>query len=202
MGDHHSRGENVTSVITSRLDGFLPEREDGEVERNAKRIFDVASIGDASLQLLRYAVFLSSNNLLFDAQMDNLLKWMIKTDQSFLIERLIKIKMPTVEIFLSHLLVSATRLQEVEYGAYHSRSWSRCQYTSRLTGPKLLRCIMQQSERDLYLVQNFAKRWGKSKCKLCVWPDEVSPLQAAVQSLCGWGEEQSPIGSNVTRCRW
>jgi len=39
---------------------------------------------------------------------------MIKTDQSFLIERLIKIKTPTVEIFLSHLLLSATRLQEID----------------------------------------------------------------------------------------
>jgi hypothetical protein len=69
---------------------------------------------DASLQLLRYAVFLSSNNLLDNSKMDKLLKWMIKTRQSFLIERLIRIRTPTVEIFLSHLLLSATRLQEVD----------------------------------------------------------------------------------------
>jgi len=109
-----SQNEDVTTAITSRLDGFLPERQDGELVRNVKKIFDLSSMVDASLQLLRYAVFLSSNNLLRNSQIDKLLQWMIKTDQSFLIERLIKIKTPTVEIFLSHLLLSATRLKEID----------------------------------------------------------------------------------------
>jgi hypothetical protein len=74
MGNGYCRGEDVTSVITSRLDEFLLEGEDGELERNAKRIFEVASIGDASLQLLRYAVLLSSNNLLLGEQLENLVK--------------------------------------------------------------------------------------------------------------------------------
>jgi ankyrin repeat protein len=114
IGDPYlSRAEDVTLAITSQLDGFIPERKDGELVRNVEKMFDLSSMVDASLQLLRYAVFLSSNNLLFDSQIDKLLKWMINTDQSFLIERLIKIKTPTVEI-LSHLLISATRLQEID----------------------------------------------------------------------------------------
>lgn len=109
-----SRGEDVTSAITSRLNGFLPEREDGELVRNVKKMFDLSSLVDASLQLLRYSVFLSSNNLLRNWQIDKLLKWLIKTDQSLLVERLIRTKTPTMEIFLSHLLLSATRLKEID----------------------------------------------------------------------------------------
>jgi ankyrin repeat protein len=115
IGDPYtSHDGDVTSTITSRLDGFLPERQDGELARNVKKLVDLSSMVDASLQLLRYAVLLSSNNLLHDSQIDKLLKWMIKTDQSFLVERLIKIKTPTVEIFMLHLLLSATRLQDID----------------------------------------------------------------------------------------
>lgn len=99
--------------IVSRLDGLLPERQDGEIIQNVKKLSDLSSMADASLKLLHYAVFLSSNNLLDNSQMDSLLKWIIKTDQSFLIERLIKIKTPTVEIFLSHLLLGATGLSNI-----------------------------------------------------------------------------------------
>jgi len=51
-----SCAEDVESAIASRLGGFLPERQDGELVRNVKKIFDLSSIVDASLQLLRYAV--------------------------------------------------------------------------------------------------------------------------------------------------
>ncbi|TVY25720.1 Ankyrin-1 [Lachnellula hyalina] len=115
LGDPYtSLDENNTLGITSRLDGILPERQYGEVVHNVKKIFDLSSMVDASLQLLPYAIFLSSNNLLRCSQIDKLLRWMIETDQSFLIERLIRIKSPTVEIFLSHLLLSATRLQNID----------------------------------------------------------------------------------------
>ncbi|CZR63647.1 uncharacterized protein PAC_13544 [Phialocephala subalpina] len=181
IGDPYlSNDEDATYAVTSRLDGFLPERQDGELVRNVKKIFDLSSMVDASLQLLRYTVFLSSNDLLFSSQIDKLLKWMIKTDQSFLIERLIKIKTPSVEIFLSHLLLSATRLQEIDmvlavlaHGIDVNTPIGRVQKSTAL--------YEATRKRDVHLVRLLLNAGANPNASI-TFSQMESPLQASVRS--------------------
>ncbi|KUJ14548.1 ankyrin, partial [Mollisia scopiformis] len=180
IGDpYFSNDEDATHAVTSRLAGLLPERQDGELVRNVKKIFDLSSMVDASLQLLRYTVFLSSNNLLFDSQIDKLLKWMIKTDQSFLIERLIKIKTPSVEIFLSHLLLNATRLQEIDmvlavlaHGIDVNTPIGRVYKRTAL--------YQATRERDVHLVRLLLNAGANPNASITLDQKE-SPLQASVR---------------------
>ena len=101
------------SKITSRLDEVIIERQDGELVKNVKKLFS-SSIMDKSFELLRYSVYLSSNNLLSDRHTDKLLKWILQYKQFAVIERLIKLRKPTTDIFASNMLVSAARMKETE----------------------------------------------------------------------------------------
>ena len=179
-GGYLSNDEDATHAVTSRLDGFLPERQDGELVRNVNKIFDLSSMIDASLQLLRYTVFLSSNNLLSNSQIDKLLKWMINTDQSFLIERLIKIKTPSVEIFLSHLLLSATRLQDIDmvlavlaHGIDVNTPVGRVEKSTAL--------YVATSKRDVNLVRLLLNAGANPNAGI-MFDQNESPLQASVKS--------------------
>ncbi|KAF4628877.1 hypothetical protein G7Y89_g9276 [Cudoniella acicularis] len=172
--------EGVTSATTSRLDGFLPERQDGELVRNVKKIFDLSSMVDASLQLLRYTVFLSSNGLLLNSQIDKLLRWMIKTDQSFLIERLIKIKTPTVEIFLSHLLLSATRLQEIDMVLAALAHGIDVNIPAGHV-PKTTALFEATANQDVHLVRLLLNAGANPNASIA-FSQRQSPLQASVRS--------------------
>ncbi|KAK1765276.1 ankyrin repeat-containing domain protein [Phialemonium atrogriseum] len=102
-----------TSKIASNLENIAIERHSGEVVRHVQKLYSKSTL-DASFQLLRYAVYLSSNNLLAASRIDKLLAWVIRGGKFCVIEHLIEKKMPTTEIFASNLLLSATRLEEID----------------------------------------------------------------------------------------
>ena len=66
------------------------------------------------LQLIRYSVYLSSNNLLPDSKTDKLVQWMTKSGAQWVLDLLLDLKTPTTEIFGSNILVSAARLGNID----------------------------------------------------------------------------------------
>ncbi|KFX88718.1 hypothetical protein V490_07449 [Pseudogymnoascus sp. VKM F-3557] len=91
----------------------LIECEEGDLVRNIKKMVG-PSILESSFQLLRYSVYLSSNNLLSPYHTDKLLQWVVESRQFSIIDRLIKMKKPSTEVFASNLFVSAVRKQYVD----------------------------------------------------------------------------------------
>lgn len=103
--------KDYLSKVASNLDGILIERENGDITRNVHRLFG-SSIFEVAFQLLRYSIYLSSNNWLSDNHTDKLVKWVVRNGQFAAIERLVKMKRATTKIFASNMLLSAVRLQD------------------------------------------------------------------------------------------
>ncbi|KAH7160462.1 ankyrin repeat-containing domain protein [Dactylonectria estremocensis] len=59
------------------------------------------------------AIYLASNNFLSDHHMDSLLKWISETRDFCIIDKILPIKGPTVEIFASRLLLRSVQLDDV-----------------------------------------------------------------------------------------
>ncbi|RFU35063.1 hypothetical protein B7463_g1295, partial [Scytalidium lignicola] len=111
--DIDSDNPDYLPKISTYLNEVLIERHDGELMKNATKLLG-HSIQEAAFQLLRYSIYLSSNNLLSDSLTDKLLRWVIQSKQYHVIERLMKMKKPTTQIFGSNLLVSAARIQDIK----------------------------------------------------------------------------------------
>ncbi|KFY29261.1 hypothetical protein V491_00118 [Pseudogymnoascus sp. VKM F-3775] len=101
------------SKIASELDDVLIECEEGELVRNIKKMVG-PSVLESSFQLLRYSVYLSSNNLLSTHHTDKLLQWVVESGKFSIIDRLIRMKKSSTEVFASNLFVSAARKQYVK----------------------------------------------------------------------------------------
>lgn len=99
--------------ISSHLEGITIERQDGELVRNIKKLFEPSSL-NTTFQLVRFSVYLSSNNLLSNHQTDKLLQWMIRNGTCWVLERLFEMKTPTTEIFASNVLLSAARIEDID----------------------------------------------------------------------------------------
>lgn len=81
---------------------------------------------DAPLLILRYSIYLSSNNLLSYDRTDKLLRWITSYEHFNVLEYLIKMRTPTTEIFGSNLLVSAARLEDTKTALQLiDQPWSR-----------------------------------------------------------------------------
>ncbi|KAH7239769.1 ankyrin repeat-containing domain protein [Fusarium solani] len=103
---------DYSSRISSSLEEITIDRHDGDLVHHVKRL-STASGQEAVFQLLRYTVYLSSNNLLSDTKTDKLLRWVINSGHLWTLESLLGSTLPTTKIFASNLLVSAARLGEV-----------------------------------------------------------------------------------------
>ncbi len=102
------------SQISSHLDDLGVRRSGGELVQHTKTLSSGASAGDMGLCLLRYAIYLTSNNLLCLSKVDKILKWIIRSGAFSTVERLIDTKTPSVKIFAAKLLVSAARLGKID----------------------------------------------------------------------------------------
>lgn len=103
---------DYSSRISSSLEEITIDRYDGDLVHHVKRL-STASGHEAVFQLLRYTVYLSSNNLLSDRKTDKLLRWVIDSGNLWTLESLLGSTLPTTKIFACNLLVSAARLGEV-----------------------------------------------------------------------------------------
>ena len=102
------------SQISSHLDDLGVRRSGQELVQHTETLSSGTSAGDIGLYLLRYAIYLASNNLLCLSKVDKLLEWIIRSGRLSTVERLIDTKTPSVEIFAVKLLVSAARLGEFD----------------------------------------------------------------------------------------
>ncbi|UPL00340.1 hypothetical protein LCI18_011274 [Fusarium solani-melongenae] len=103
---------DYSSRISSSLEELTIDRHDGDLVHHVKRL-SAASGQEAVFQLLRYTVYLSSNNLLSEMKTDKILRWIIDSGHLWTLESLLGSTLPTTKIFASNLLVSAARLEEV-----------------------------------------------------------------------------------------
>ena len=102
------------SRISSHLDDIGVQKRSGDlVQRAGTLSIGGASPEDMCLYLLRYAIYLGSNNLLSSSNLDKLLQWAISSKRFSVVEHLIATKTPSVEVFAVKLLVSAARLDEL-----------------------------------------------------------------------------------------
>ncbi|KAH6613402.1 ankyrin repeat-containing domain protein [Chaetomium tenue] len=100
--------------ISSHLDNIGVQKRSGEfVQRVDTLSAGGASAVDMCFHLLRYVVYLGSNNMLYDSEVDKLLQWAIRSERLSAVERLIAPKTPSVEVFAVKLLAGAARLDEV-----------------------------------------------------------------------------------------
>ena len=97
------------STVTSHLDNILIEQQDGDITRGLQKFFGSSTL-KVTIQLLRYSIYLSSNNLLSEQKTDMLLNWVIQSGQFVAIEHIIRLKTATTEIFASNILLSAIRI--------------------------------------------------------------------------------------------
>lgn len=105
----YSNNHDHLSTIKSRLDKIIVELQDGDITKNLQSFLG-SSAFEITLQLLRYSVHLSSNNLLSNYHTNQLLKLIVQSGHFAAVENLIKLKTSTTEIFASNILLSAVRI--------------------------------------------------------------------------------------------
>jgi ankyrin repeat protein len=99
--------------ISSGLEDLTIEMHDGQLGENVVRLKGPSRM-ESVFQLIRYFVYLSSNNLLSDSKTDKIVKWMTKTGSPWVLDLLLDLKISSTEIFGSNLLVCAARLGELD----------------------------------------------------------------------------------------
>ncbi|KAH7000485.1 ankyrin repeat-containing domain protein [Ilyonectria destructans] len=67
------------------------------------------------LQLLHHTVYVSSNSLVSEEKMEQLVQWIVENEYTWAVERFIQLKGPSLAVFASNLLVAATRLGNVDF---------------------------------------------------------------------------------------
>ncbi|KAL6399313.1 hypothetical protein AUP68_17859 [Ilyonectria robusta] len=67
------------------------------------------------LQLLHHTVYVSSNSLVSEETMEELVQWIVENEYTWAIEKFIQLKGPSLAVFASNLLVAATRLGNVDF---------------------------------------------------------------------------------------
>ena len=95
--------------IFSRLDELTVGIGDVELAKDIEKLTR-SLVMESILQLIRYSVYLSSNNLLSDSETDKLVEWMVRSGTQWILDLILDLKSQTTEIFGSEILVSAARL--------------------------------------------------------------------------------------------
>ena len=95
--------------VASQLKNLTVERYDGELAEYVEKLNGRSKL-EPAFQLLRFSVYLSSNNLLSEEKTDRLVKWINKSETQTVLYRLLDLNTPTTEIFGSNILSSAARL--------------------------------------------------------------------------------------------
>jgi ankyrin repeat protein len=99
-------------IYTQVRDLFL-ERYDGEFIRSMGKIIGRFT-QDAMLQYLKFAAYLSSNNILPAGHIDRLLRWIIDNNLQPTLTAFCSSKTPTLEVFVRHIFESALRIQDTD----------------------------------------------------------------------------------------
>jgi ankyrin repeat protein len=100
--------------ILPRLQVEILERHDGELIDDFERLLGT-SPRDTCLQVIKFALYLSSNNMLAREQVDNFLSWMVENGQRAMsiFQDLLSYKLSTVEAFVHTIFLRAVHVRNV-----------------------------------------------------------------------------------------
>jgi hypothetical protein len=97
--------------IYSFFQANILEQYNGELMISVQKLLRPVA-QDSMLQFFKFAVYLSSNNMLSDSQTDSFLQWITNNKVLSALKALCLIKMPLIKVFASELFWSALRLEE------------------------------------------------------------------------------------------
>ena len=110
MGANGDPNHNLSrQQILSHLNDLTVELHDESDEKKMEILMSSSKI-EPMIQLLRYAIYLSSNNLLPNDRMEDLVRWVSSTGSERALDLVLSYKTPTTTIFGENLLVSAARI--------------------------------------------------------------------------------------------
>ncbi|KAJ4151152.1 hypothetical protein LMH87_011867 [Akanthomyces muscarius] len=95
--------------IAARLQEVMTKQAEGDAVRQIDQ-FTKDSKVDQTFRLLRYAVYLASNNLLPVERVASLLQWLLHSNTFWVVDVFVAMRTPTTDAFASVLLVGAARL--------------------------------------------------------------------------------------------
>ncbi|MCJ1342795.1 hypothetical protein MMC31_000984 [Peltigera leucophlebia] len=111
--DSHS----FLSQVRSQMQVSLLERQDGELADKLQSLF--APLDQSSvLQILHFALYRLSNNLLSEDATDKFLEWLIEQEQNELLVSFLKTQMPSVHACATKILESALRIEDADFLAF------------------------------------------------------------------------------------
>lgn len=95
--------------LASLLRTVTVERRKGDLDHHVQQLSQASNF-EQPFQLLRYVVYLSSNDLLDASRTDALLRWILDSSNFWVVQVLMALHTPTTDAFASALLNSAVRL--------------------------------------------------------------------------------------------
>ena len=102
------------SQLQSRMKNFSLERYDGELPTKVRSFFDTSN-NRAFSQAVEFFLHLTSNNLVSSDQIVEFSHWIIKQNQSALLETLLQFQLPTIHAFATRLLESAVEIGDAHF---------------------------------------------------------------------------------------
>ena len=109
-----ANGHSILSQIRSDMLVSSLEKYDGELLERLQ-LFCGPPRQSSVLQILQFALYRLSNNLLSESSTDELLRWLIEQQKIELLTSFLKIKMPTVHACATKILESALRIQDANF---------------------------------------------------------------------------------------
>ena len=105
----------INSVLPI-LQGKMLERHDGELMEDFQRLLQPCTT-DATLCIIKYALYFLSNNMLDDDQVDSFLAWMVSNGHQtmWILKSLLSEKLQTIEASLSVLFRRAVQTNNVHF---------------------------------------------------------------------------------------
>ncbi|KAI9834920.1 MAG: hypothetical protein M1819_002643 [Sarea resinae] len=99
--------------VAGYLEPRLIERHHGELAENMKGLLEFKSVRSFS-QLLRFFIYLSSNNMMGNDQIDKIFGWVVRSGNRWAVCAVADLGTASTKTFINHLLFSAIRLGDME----------------------------------------------------------------------------------------
>ncbi|KAK0617014.1 ankyrin repeat-containing domain protein [Immersiella caudata] len=106
-------GFPAQSVVefSTRLQGYIPERRDGDLPRTLEQILDPSA--NALPALFALIAYFATNNSLNKSKMDGFLKWATEHQHLSFLQQFMALQLPTIHAFAKHVFESAIRIKSV-----------------------------------------------------------------------------------------
>jgi ankyrin repeat protein len=142
-----------------------------------------SSVPDHFIQILCWAVYQSSNNLLSDDQTDNFLQWIIKHGNIQFLQQFTQISDSVTRVLMANLLFSAIRLNSKETVQFLLENGTKPSIIHRISRETVLQLAIKDELSNAEIVRLLLEH-GACPNATCVGStDERSPLCLAMMDL-------------------